>query len=119
MKRIGEWKLWTMGLVVAGFLTGCGSGGGEATVSTAGSGSGSAAATGTITGFGSVFVNGKRFETDHASFLVDDQPGTQSDLKLGMTVAVTGTLSNNQRSARWFATRMRSKGWCSRLLPMA
>lgn len=99
MKRIGEWKLWTMGLVVAGFLTGCGSGGGEATVSTAGSGSGSAAATGTITGFGSVFVNGKRFETDHASFLVDNQPGTQSDLKLGMTVAVTGTLSNNQRSA--------------------
>ena len=46
-----------------------------------------------------MFVNGKRFETDHASFLVDDQPGTQSDLKLGMTVAVTGTLSNNQRSA--------------------
>ena len=86
--------LGAVGLV--GLLSGCGSGGGGATTGTA---SGSSAASGTITGFGSVIVNGKRFDTSGSSFTVDGQPGSQSDLKLGMTVAVTGSFNGDQRSA--------------------
>lgn len=87
-----------VGLV--GLLSGCGSGGdGAPSGPVSGSASGSAAASGTITGFGSVFVNGKKFDTSGSSFSVDGQPGSQSDLKLGMTVMVTGSFNGNQRSA--------------------
>jgi len=83
-----------------GLLSGCGSGGGGTASSPAsGSTSGSAAASGTITGFGSVIVNGKRFDTSGSSFMVDGQVGSQSDLKLGMTVTVTGSFNGDQRSA--------------------
>lgn len=81
---------------LAELLTACGSGGGP---SVSASGSGSASASGTITGFGSVIVNGKRFETSGSSFTVDGQSGSQSDLKVGMTVTVSGSFNGDQRSA--------------------
>jgi hypothetical protein len=82
-----------------GLLSGCGSGGGGAATGTGGAASGSSAASGTITGFGSVIVNGKRFDTSGSSFVVDGQSGSQSDLKLGMTVMVTGSFNGDQRFA--------------------
>lgn len=82
-----------------GLLSGCGSGGGGAATGTGGAASGSSAASGTITGFSSVIVNGKRFDTSGSSFVVDGQSGSQSDLKLGMTVTVTGSFNGDQRSA--------------------
>ncbi len=85
-------------MVVAGLLTACGSDGAPS-VSASGSGSGSASASGTITGFGSVFVNGKKFDTSGAQFTVDGQAGNQNNLKLGMTVTVNGSFNGNQRSA--------------------
>ncbi len=90
--------LTAIGLV--GLLSGCGSGGeGAPSGTVSGSASGAAAASGTITAFGSVFVNGKKFETSGSSFVVDGQPGSQGDLKLGMTVVVTGSVNGDQRSA--------------------
>lgn len=90
--------LGAVGLV--GLLGACGSGGDSAPVGASGSASGSAAASGTITGFGSVFVNGKKFETSGSSFTVDGESGkSQGDLKIGMTVLVTGSFNGNQRSA--------------------
>lgn len=86
----------TVGLI--GLLTGCGSDA-SPSGSAGGSASGTAAASGTITGFGSVVVNGKRFDTTGASFIVDGQPGSQNDLKLGMTVTVSGSFNGTQRSA--------------------
>lgn len=84
---------------LVGMLWGCGSGGdGGAGVAT-GSASGSAAASGTITDFGSIYVNGKKFETSSASFVVDGQSGSQSDLRKGMIATVTGSFSGSQRSA--------------------
>lgn len=81
-------------------LGGCGgSDAPSVSASGSGSGSGSASASGTVTGFGSVFVNGKRFETSAASFMVDGQSGNQNDLKLGMTVTVDGSFNGDQRSA--------------------
>lgn len=89
--------LGAVGLV--GLLIGCGSGGGGAASSPA-STSGSAAASGTITGFGSVFVNGKRFDTSGSAFTVDGESGkSQRDLKLGMTVMVVGSFNGDQHSA--------------------
>lgn len=50
---------------------------------------------GTITGFGSVFVNGVEFNTDDATILVDGQVADEDDLGIGMVVAVEGTFDNN------------------------
>ena len=56
---------------------------------------------GTITGFGSIFVNGIEFETDDASFRVDDQDRyDDSALALGMKVRVTGSVDGDGRRGR-------------------
>lgn len=47
-------------------------------------------AVGSITNFGSVVVNGVRFDTDSATFTIDDAPGTQADLAVGDFVVVVG-----------------------------
>lgn len=39
---------------------------------------------GTLTGFGSVFINGSRFDTTTADFLVNGQPSEQNQLRVGM-----------------------------------
>ncbi len=48
---------------------------------------------GSITGFGSVYVNGVKFETDSATFDVDGTSGTQDDLAIGMVVKVNGSIN--------------------------
>ena len=88
-----------------GLLSGCSGGGGGATTGTGGTTSGTAAASGTITGFGSVYVNGKKFDTSGATFTVDGLPGLQTDLKLGMTVTVTGSFNGSQ----WIADNVLQK----------
>ena len=98
-----RWIFSLIGMMgLAGLLAACGSDG-ASSVSASGSGggsaSGSASASGTITGFGSVIVNGKRFDTSSSSFTVDGQSGSQSDLKVGMTVTVNGSFNGTQRSA--------------------
>lgn len=45
---------------------------------------------GAVTGFGSVFVNGVRFETSSATFTINGRPGTQADLRVGHVVTVHG-----------------------------
>lgn len=54
----------------------------------------SSVSSGAITGFGSVKLNGKEYETQNTSFMVDGQPGSQNDLKVGMVVTVNGSLSS-------------------------
>ena len=96
--------LGAVGLV--GLVSGCGSGGGT-TTGTNGTASGSAAASGTITGFGSLYVNGKKFETNddvevnHNGKLerCSISPNNHCGLKLGMTVTVTGSFNGDQWSA--------------------
>jgi len=49
---------------------------------------------GQITGFGSVYVNGVEYETDGASYDVDDMPGSgDSDLAVGMIVKIQGSVN--------------------------
>lgn len=70
-------------------LGGCGGGGGGSTV--AGIGGTGRIASGTITGFGSIFVNGGEYIIDTASCEVDDNDRSgdcQANLRIGMVVSV-------------------------------
>ena len=72
-------------------ISACSSSGGGDTAGIGGSG---ITSSGTITGFGSIFVNGVEFETSSSTFSVDDNPnGTEDDLAVGMRVTVNGTLN--------------------------
>ncbi len=84
-------------LVLSVLIVACGGGGGG---SVAGGGIGGTGITsGSVTGFGSVFVNGIEFETDGASRTVDDETdisdGTDDDtvLGIGMVVTIIGTVN--------------------------
>ncbi len=52
---------------------------------------------GRITGFGSVIVNGTRFNTDNAEIVVNGQSATQAQLSEGMLVRVEGSWSGDGR----------------------
>ncbi|MDH3451618.1 MAG: DUF5666 domain-containing protein [Gammaproteobacteria bacterium] len=71
----------------------CSSGGGG------GIGGSGIVAQGSITGLGSIQVNGIRFDTGAASISVDEDSAGQGDLKLGMIVTVVGRLDDDGLSA--------------------
>ena len=72
-------------------LAGCG-GGGSAGPSSGGTGAAASSfAAGQISGFGSVIVNGVRYEDSRATVLDDDgNPSSRDALKLGMSVEIQG-----------------------------
>ena len=86
----GAWRSLTSALLAASLAAGCGGGGGGiAGVDTGGTGTAVSFSAGRIAGFGSIIVNGVRFD-DSTARIVDDD-GTahpRSDLKLGMQTAV-------------------------------
>ncbi len=82
-----------LGLVVA--IAACGGGSNTAGVGSGGTGAFTAYSEGTITGFGSVIVNGLRYDDTAASVRDEDGLRNRSDLKLGMVVAVDGNVDNN------------------------
>jgi len=53
------------------------------------------ASRGVVTGFGSVYVNGTRFDTTGTRFSIDDDIGDESDLRVGMIVTVKGSKNAN------------------------
>ena len=99
--------LGAVGLV--GLLVGCGGGGeGAPPGPVTGSASGSAASSGTITGFGSIFVNGKKFEANDVEVRHDgitercnisSSLANRCGLKEGMTVKVSGAFSGSSHRA--------------------
>jgi hypothetical protein len=58
---------------------------------------------GPITGFGSVFVDGERFETSSSdtNYLTDDSPADEDDLEIGMIVRVRASSTNDD--GEWIA----------------
>ena len=77
------------GLTLIGLLLGCGGVGQDGTGAAP-----ETQSTGVINGFGSVIVNGIRFDVTGAQISVDGTPGaTQADLRVGMVVSVTGSLN--------------------------
>ena len=93
MRRITLFATLAAGFCVCTSLSCSGGGGG-------GTGLPSATTTpsvsfGVITGFGSVKLVGKEYETQNTSFVIDGHPGSQNDLKVGMVVTVNGSLSSS------------------------
>jgi hypothetical protein len=82
-----------LSLLLTFLIASCGGSGGNL----AGGGiGGTGISFGTITGFGSVFVNGVEFDTSGSTFDVDDNPAAmESDLGVGMVVTVTGFVNND------------------------
>jgi len=90
-------------------LAGCG-GGGSAGPSSGGTGVGPTSfATGHISGFGSIIVNGVRFDDSAALVTDDDGNGSSRDaLKLGMSVEIHGgSISDDGKGPRAAATEIR------------
>jgi len=80
-------------VICSSVLVACG-GSGESSDQTAGIG-GTGIVFGKITGFGSVHVNGSKFETDTSQFDVDGDTGAdQSDLALGMVIKLNVEVEN-------------------------
>lgn len=83
-----------------GLLAGCGGGAsGLASVASepggGGIGGSGVTSSGTVTGFGSVFVNGVEFETDEAEITVNGLRVGEEALGLGMVVTVRGTVNDD------------------------
>lgn len=76
-------------------MTACGGGGGSSS-----SASGSISTSiGKIDGFGSIYVNGVEYDTDSATYEVDDNPGSSDDdLAVGMKVKVVGRINSDGRT---------------------
>lgn len=55
---------------------------------------------GPITGFGSVVAGGIRFDTDATTILVNGDPGTLSELRVGMMVSIRGVVDDDSGVAR-------------------
>jgi Domain of unknown function (DUF5666) len=97
-ERFMEWRsalVANMLLILAVIAVGaCGGGSNVASVGSGGTGTVSASTynVGTVTGFGSVFVNGVRFEDASASVSDEDGARSRNDLKLGMVVRVQGSV---------------------------
>jgi len=72
-------------------LTACGGGG--STGGIGGTGNNPDVAVGTISQFGSVWVNGVEYDTRDTTIRIDDNPGAESDLRIGMVVRVDGSIS--------------------------
>ena len=104
MKTTGNFIQWTaLAVVSVVALAACGSSGGGAAapVGTA------IVSQGVVTAKGSVFVNGIEFSTTGATITIDDNPGVESDLKVGMTVKVKGT--SDDATKKGVATRIEAR----------
>ena len=53
---------------------------------------------GTITSFGSIYVNGTRYDTSNAEIYIEDQQASESDLRVGMMVRVDMDGNGNAES---------------------
>ncbi len=81
-------------------LAACGGSGGNDNGATATPGSMPVVTIGAISGFGSVHVNGVRFDTSGATVSIDDRPGLESQLQVGDVVRISGRLNADRRSGR-------------------
>jgi len=87
-------KTLLLGLLIALGIPACGGGGGSA-ASLAGIGGTGITSTGTITGFGSIFVNGVEYQSGSANVTIDGTSANDTALKLGMVVTVKGSIDSS------------------------
>ena len=99
----GAWRPLTASLTLAtaALLSACGGGGdgGSDSTTVTPTVTPSSFIVGTVTGFGSIFVDGIKYENDTAQVFDDGDSVSKDTLKLGMVVSVSGTNSNGVRTA--------------------
>ncbi len=98
MKDLPKANLPLTALFLLTALVACGGGGGGSASSGTPTPSAAAVSQGVLTAKGSVFVNGIEFNTASATIKVDDNPGVESDLKVGMVIKVRGTKDDATRT---------------------
>ncbi len=87
-------KKWLTAAAAALALGACGGGGGGIDGTGGGGIDGTGVAYGTITGFGSIWVNGVEYSTSGSTIRLDDNSVTQADLRIGMVVRIDGSIAN-------------------------
>ena len=82
-------------------LAGCGGGGSGSAASNAvtSAATGKDLAQGTVTGFGSVYLGGEKYDTGDAAFYDDDRRVDQDDLAVGMRVRLAGDFDDDEQRA--------------------
>jgi Domain of unknown function (DUF5666) len=90
------WRVtFTLGVTVAlTALSSCGGGGSSTSIASPGTGGTGIMASGPIAGFGSVIVNGTRFDDTQAQVTIDGSSVASSQLRLGMLAHVEGIKSD-------------------------
>ncbi len=91
--RVSVTRWTTIG--IAFLIAACGGGGSSDGVIAGIDRGGIVTATGSITGFGSVHVNGVHYVTTGATITLDDNPGTESDLRVGQVVRIEGRIEQD------------------------
>jgi hypothetical protein len=76
-------------------LSACLESGGGSTFADSGGIHGTGVQVGPIDAFGSVYVNGMRYETNSAVFLINGQPATQDDLEVGQVIRLEANYPGN------------------------
>jgi len=92
----GKWILIALALLTAMFIAACGGSGGVAGGGIGGTGKSVGVAA--SLGSGSINVNGVDFQIGTATVTIDDSPGSESDLELGMVVTVDGDFNDDGTS---------------------
>jgi len=72
-------------------IAACGSGNDNEVAGIDGSGAPVTSSTGIIDGFGSIIVNGVRYDSSQSIILINGQSGSENDLRTGYKVKITGT----------------------------
>ena len=99
--RTPGWSRWLATAATAALLAACGGGGGDASTTTASTGLGE----GTVTGFGSIIVDGVRYDDRQVRISIDTESGApdasaaSATLKLGHHVALVFTGAESDSSA--------------------
>ncbi|MFM2290146.1 MAG: hypothetical protein RL684_3289 [Pseudomonadota bacterium] len=87
--RLYAWRALPV-IALTALAMACGGGYGGGSSYTTGSSTPAGVSVGAVTGFGSVHVNGRKFETTGTSISIDDVAGTQADLHVGDVIEVKG-----------------------------
>ena len=90
-----RWMTFGVAILLAACGGGGGGGGSSGPVTAGIDRGGIVTATGSITGFGSVHVNGVHYVTTGATITLDDNPGAESDLRVGQVVRIEGRIAQD------------------------
>jgi hypothetical protein len=82
-------------LLMSTYLIGCGGGSDKFAGIDAGGAPAATSTSGTLNGFGSIIVNGIRYNSDKAKIQVNGQIANENDLRPGYQVKLTGTLNKD------------------------